>query len=87
MLKNTAIHILKSRLKIFKIMLRCCLKIQETTPEDAWIEEIKAEWKMVLMDVPERDYLSCLKDWKKRWHKCILKRGDFLKGQEIKLKE
>jgi len=32
MLKNTVIHGLKSRLKMFKIMLKCCLKIQETTP-------------------------------------------------------
>jgi len=28
------------------------------------------------MAIPERDYLACFEDWKKRWLKCILSRGD-----------
>jgi len=36
------------------------------------------------MAVPERDYLACFEDCKKRWHNVG---GDYFKGYEIYLEE
>jgi len=45
------------------------------------------EKKRALMAIPDRDYLACFKDWKKRWHTCILSYWDCVLGDEIKLEE
>ena len=37
------------------------------------IEEMQAESKKALEAIPEIDFNKCFDDWKKRWHKCILK--------------
>jgi len=39
------------------------------------------------MAIPERDYLACSGDWKKRWHNYILLGGHSFKGDEIDLQE
>jgi len=39
--------------------------------------------KKALMDIPERDYLACFEDWKKR----ILSGGVYFKGDKIDLVE
>jgi len=30
----------------------------------------------LIEEVKKRDYLACFENWKKRWHKCIISRGD-----------
>lgn len=51
------------------------------------IEEIKRESARSLKAIPERDYLTCFDDWKKRWHKCIASAGDYFEGDEIDVEE
>ena len=51
------------------------------------IEEIRAESKKALMAIPERDYLACFEDWKKRWHMCIGSGGDYFEGDQFDFEE
>jgi len=39
------------------------------------------------MALPERDYLACFEDWKKRLHKCIFSGGNYFEVDEINLEE
>ena len=36
-----------------------------------------------LWAIPEIKFNKCFDDWKKRWHKCIISRGDYFEGDEI----
>ena len=49
------------------------------------IEEIQAESKKALKAIPEIEFNKCFDDWKKRWLKCIISRGDYFEGVEIDL--
>ncbi|EZA62238.1 Histone-lysine N-methyltransferase SETMAR [Ooceraea biroi] len=42
------------------------------------IEEIKTT---------ENCFQKCFKDWKKRWHKCIISNGDYFEGDKINIDE
>ena len=46
----------------------------------ATIEEIKTASKEELNKITKNNFLKCFEDWKKRWHKCIISDGDYLKG-------
>jgi len=39
------------------------------------------------MAFPERDYLACFEEWKKRWHESILSGGNYIEGDAIDLEE
>ena len=49
------------------------------------IEEIQAELKKALKEIPEIEFNKCFDDWKKRWHKCFISRGDYFEEDEIDL--
>ena len=53
----------------------------------ATIEEIKTESLRELKDIPKSAYQKCFKDWKKRWHKCIISEGDYFEGDNIEIHE
>lgn len=51
------------------------------------IEQIQAAAKKELKAIPEIDFFNCFEDWKIRWHKCIVSKGDYFEGDEIDLEE
>ena len=53
----------------------------------ATIEEIKPESLRELKDIPQSAYEKCFEDWKKRWHKCIISKEDYFKGDNIEIHE
>jgi len=48
------------------------------------IEEIKTE---SLQAIPKIDFNNCFEDWKKRWQKCIVSRGEYFEDDEIDLEK
>ena len=53
----------------------------------ATIEEIKTESLRELKDIPKSAYRKCFEDWKKRWHTCIISKGDYFEGDNIEIYE
>ena len=53
------------------------------TEDSATIEEIKEKSKQELLAIPKSAFQKCFKDWKKRWHKCILSEKDYFEGDKI----
>ena len=51
------------------------------------IDEMKAKSKKALMAIPEKNYLTCFENWKRRAYKCISSRGDYFGGDKIDLQE
>ena len=51
------------------------------------IEEIQAESKKALKAIPEIEFNKCFYDWIKRWHKCVISKGDHFEGDKIDLDE
>jgi len=45
--------------------------------ETASLEELKA--------IPKSAYGKCFEDWKNRWHKCIVSKGDYFEGDNINI--
>jgi len=46
-----------------------------------------AESLKKLKAIPKTVYEKCFKDWKKRWHKCIISDGDYFEGDNINIDE
>lgn len=42
---------------------------------------------MVLKATMEMNYSDCFKEWKKRWHKCIVSAREYFEGNESDLEE
>lgn len=53
----------------------------------ATIEEIKAASLKELKAMPKSSFQKCFDDWQKRWHKCIVSKGDYFEGDNIILDE
>ena len=53
----------------------------------AMIEEIETASPKELKTITESAYQKCFKDWKKRWHKCIISKGDYFEGKNIGINE
>ena len=51
----------------------------------ATIEEIKTQSLREFKDIQKSAYQKCFKDWKKRWHKCIISEGDYFEGGNIEI--
>ncbi|UYV70135.1 hypothetical protein LAZ67_7001931 [Cordylochernes scorpioides] len=49
----------------------------------ATLDEIKTASKEELKNILKNDFLKCFKDWKSRWHKCIISHGDYFEGDKI----
>ena len=47
------------------------------------IVEIKTVLLEELKTIPKSADQKCFKDWKKRWHKCIISEGDYFEGDNI----
>ena len=53
----------------------------------ATIEEIKIASLEELKAIPKSAYEKFFEDWKKRWHKCIISKGDYFEGDKIDIDE
>ena len=53
----------------------------------ATIEEIKATSLEELKAMPKSAYQKCFGDWKKRWHKCIISKGDYFEADKVDIDE
>ena len=49
----------------------------------ATIEEIKIASLEELKAIPKSSFQKCFDDWEKRWHKCIISKGDCFEGDNI----
>ncbi|UYV78687.1 hypothetical protein LAZ67_16002391, partial [Cordylochernes scorpioides] len=49
----------------------------------ATLDEIRTASKEELKKIFKNDFLKCFKDWKNRWHKCIISHGDYFEGDKI----
>ena len=47
------------------------------------IEEIKEKSKQELLAILQSAFQKCFKDWKKRWHRCILSERGHFEGDKI----
>ena len=53
----------------------------------ATIEEMNTELLRELKDIPKSAYQKCFKNWKKRWHKCIISEGYYFEGENKEIQE
>ena len=51
------------------------------------IEEIKTESLKELNAIPKIAFQKCFEDCKKRWHKCIISKGEYFDGDNIDINE
>lgn len=51
------------------------------------IEEIKTALKEELNKITKDDFLKCVEDWKKRWHKRVISEEDYFEGHKIGIDE
>ena len=51
------------------------------------IEEIKTESLKELNAIPKIAFQKCFEDWKKRWHKCIISKGEYFEVDNIDINE
>ncbi|CAH2098388.1 unnamed protein product [Euphydryas editha] len=49
----------------------------------ATIEDIKTASKEELTKIAKNDFFKCFEDWKKRWHKGIISKGEYFVGDNI----
>lgn len=49
------------------------------------IEDIKQNSQMALKAIKKNEYKKCFEEWKKRWHMCVGKDGDYFEGENINL--
>lgn len=53
----------------------------------ASIDDIKGESLKELKAITKIEFQKCFEDWKKRWHKCIVSKGDYFEGDKIDIDE
>jgi len=53
----------------------------------ASIDEIKSASLKELKTISKTEFQSCIEEWKKRWHKCVISNGDYIEGDNIVVDE
>ena len=47
----------------------------------------RCDWKRIVEAIPKIEFQKCFKDWKKRWHQCIVSRADYFEENNIDVEE
>ena len=62
-------------------------KIKRTLKGFTAIDDINSVSLKELKAIPKIEFEKCFKDWKKRWHKCIISNGEYFEGDNINVDE